>query len=146
MESKTRRHFLGYLAGSVGTLAASSLFWMRRDDATRGPYRIVDRRSLPIGGLGLFVSVDKDLATGSLKAMGEKLSHEFRKQPNMVVNIFDDADAARIVKKGSRIVGEEQFKTAMDHQVASYIKDSRTGQHALTLHGPPKEVLHYRDA
>lgn len=143
MELKNRRRFLGYLAGSLGALAASGLFWMGQRVDPQGPYQVVDQRELAIGGLGLFISVDRGLPRESLRAVGYGLRTQFQQQPNVVVMVFDDPEAARTVRKGSRVVGEEPFQNALNHQVAFYLKDSRTGQHALTIYGKPQEVVQY---
>lgn len=146
METKTRRHFLGYLALPLGAMAASGLLWMRQRSEPQRPYQIMDSRPLPIGGLGLFIAVERGLPQEPLEALGERLRQEYRGQSNMVVSVFDDAEAARTVRRGSRLVGEEAFQAALAHQVAFYVKDSRTGRHAFTIYGEPQVVVQYAGA
>lgn len=143
MDKKDRRRFLGYLAGALGAMAATGAFWLRRQSEPSGAYRVVDKRQLPTGGLGLFIAVEPGVTKESLKALGDSLRSEFQGQPNMVVTVFDDAEAAQTVRKGSRIVGEDLFQKASAHQVALYIKDSRTGRHVMTIFGESKEEVHY---
>lgn len=142
-----RRRFLGYLAGSLGAMAASGLFWTRqrsRDDPAGRLYQVVARWRLAAGGLGLFIATEGQPAKEQLKALGQGLRQGHQDQPNLVVMVFDDAEAARTVRKGSRVVGEEPFQAALGHQVAFYVKDSRAGRHSFTIYGEPQEVVQYR--
>lgn len=141
MENSTRRHFLSYVAGSLGVVATSGFLWIRRQTEPRGPYQVIDSWKLPIGGLGLFITTDKAPSRTSLDALSQSLQREYESQPNMVVSIFDDAAAARTVRKGSRVVGEDAFQAAMAHQVAFYVKDARIGRHTLTVHSEPREEI-----
>jgi len=144
MEMNPRRQVLAYIAGALGAVAATGLLLRPGRDAPAGrSYRVVDERRLAIGGLGLFIAVQKALPRDSLLSLGDGLRKEYAPQPNMVVGLFDNVDAARTVKKGSRVVGEESFQAAMAHQVAFYVKDSRTGRHDFTIYGEPREAVLY---
>lgn len=57
--------------------------------------------------------------------------------------IFDDADAARIVRKGSRFQDEEKFAAARNHQKATYLKNAATGAHSFIVDLDPPEVVEY---
>lgn len=145
MEMNHRRQVLAYIAGALGALAATGLLLRPGRDAPAGrSYRVVDERRLAIGGLGLFIAVQKGLSRESLLGLGDGLRNEYAAQPNMVISLFDNVDAARTVKLGSRVVGEGSFQAAMAHQVAFYMKDSRTGLHDFTIYGEPPEAVPYQ--
>jgi hypothetical protein len=61
----------------------------------------------------------------------------------MVVMVFDDARAARDVRRGSRHIGEARFQAALAHQRAMYLKDAARGEHTFTILVYPKEVIHF---
>lgn len=138
----SRRSFLG-LSGVLILLVgipASLGLKMRLFDS---PYSVVDRWPLLRGGQGLFIAVRPNISKDELKELGTRLRHDFRNEPNMVVQIFDDAAAAKDARTGSRIVGEPKFRVAMAHQKASYLKDAETGQHDLTILSEPQEIVRY---
>ena len=53
---------------------------------------------------------------------------------NVVVMIFDDANAAREVRRGSRIVSETEFQAALVHQRAMYLKSSARDEDSFTIY------------
>lgn len=141
----SRRSLLKYALGSLGSLAAPGAdvaLWPPKPAAA---YQVIDRRELSGGGSGLFVAVPAGLTREGLRALGEQLREEFQGQSNVVVEIFDDAEAARTVRTGSRIVGETRFAAARAHQRASYRKNAKSGQHVLTLYGEPAETVRYQE-
>jgi len=60
--------------------------------------------------------------------------------------IFDDPQAARDVRRGSRNLGEERFRTALRHQRAMYLKQAARGEESLAVYGDyptVRETLRY---
>lgn len=139
----SRRSLLKYALGTLGSLAAPSADVALSPSRSTASYRVVDRRDLSGGGTGLFIAVAPGLTGEGLKALGEQLRAEFHWQPNLAVEVFDDVEAARTVRAGSRVVGEEPFTAAKAHQRASYRKNARSGQDVLTIYGESPERVRY---
>ena len=139
----SRRSLLKYALGTLGSLAAPSADIAYSPTRSTAPYKVVDKWDLSGGGSGLFIAVAPGLTREGLKALGQQLRVAFDGQPNVVVEIFDNAEAARTVRTGSRTVGEEQFAAAMAHQRASYRKSARSGQDLLTIYGESPETVRY---
>lgn len=60
--------------------------------------------------------------------------------------VFDDAEAAREVRKGSRTLGEERFQAALRHQRAMYVKQAARGEERLVVYAiypAAHEVIRY---
>jgi hypothetical protein len=94
---------------------------------------VVPRWRLPEGE-GQFIAVGSEPTLDELRALGERLREEFRHLDNTVVMVFDDPEAARQVRTGSQMLGEEGFQRAM------YLKSTARGEHRLTLYGSYPEV------
>jgi len=65
---------------------------------------------------------------------------------NAIVMVFDDAEAARQVRRGSRVIGEERFQAALRHQRAMYLKSTGRGEQSLIIYDPypvAREVIGY---
>lgn len=140
VSNPSRRSLFKHFASALCSFAAT--------DAEAPPpaphdasYQIADRRELADGGVGLFIVVAASTSSDDLRMLGERLREHFRSEPNVVAVVFDDADAAKAVRAGSRIVGEERFAAAKAHQRASYTKYSRTGKESLTIFGPNPEIV-----
>ncbi len=139
---RSRRSFLG-LAGILLLLAGIPPSLGLRMRLSDSPYALVDRWPLLGAGQGLFIATRPNISNAELKELGTRLRDEFRNEPNMVVQIFDDATAAKDARTGSRIIGESRFRAAMAHQKASYLKNAAAGQHSLTILSEPKEIVRY---
>ena len=139
----SRRSLFKYLAATIGSIAApaaDSLPPIAPHDAS---YQITDQRELPGGGVGLFIVVGSNPSSDDLRDLGERLHRQFRGEPNVAVVVFDDLEAAKTVRTGSRIVGDELFEAAKAHQKASYAKNARSGREFLTILGDTLETVTY---
>ena len=65
--------------------------------------------------------------------MGQRLRDETSHQPAAVVMVFDDAEAARTVRSGARIVGNEAYERAITHQVASFVRTAQDWDGVYTI-------------
>jgi len=139
----SRRSLLKYALGSLGSLAAPAADVALLRPKPAAAYQVIDRRALSSGGSGLFIAVTPGLTRAGLRALGEHLREEFQAQPNVVVEIFDDPDAARTVRAGSRMVGEERFAAARARQRASYRKNAQSAQHVFIMYDEPPETVRY---
>lgn len=140
-----RRGFvLTMLAGAAAAVTAG--WWRLRTALTAGGrYEDVARWRIP-GGEGRFVAVGPGPIPDELRALGERLRQEFRPMDSAVVMVFDDPEAARQVRKGSRIIGEEPFQAALRHQRAMYFKSRAKGEESFTIYDPypsAREVIRY---
>lgn len=129
----------------IGSIAAG---WVSRllssAPHSRG-YRVVAQWRIP-HGKGLIVAVSPDSSHESLCVLGERLEEEFGRLDEAVVMIFDDAEAAHLVRQGSRVVEEKKFQRALLHQRAMYLRDSARDVHSFTIYDAypkPREVIHY---
>jgi hypothetical protein len=138
----SRRAFVG-LGGVVVVATAVPAFLGFRPRLDQEPYQVIHRWPLLSGGLGMFVAVEANPSADRLRGLGEWLRGAFSNQQNMVVQIFDDAAAAAVVRTGSRLVAEEEFAAAMTHRRASYLKDTSTARHSLTILSDSVEVIEY---
>ncbi|MBI2878252.1 MAG: hypothetical protein HYY19_00835 [Candidatus Rokubacteria bacterium] len=140
-----RRQFLLWVAAGTGALAAGALAGLRVLGVDARGYREVARWPLP-GGEGLFIATGPEPTVEGLRALGEALRREYGDRDNVVVMVFDDPEAARRAHRGSRVVGEERFQTALAHQRAMYIRHRARGVHSLTIYEAypaPREVIRY---
>ncbi len=83
---------------------------------------------------------------GTLRALVERLRAEFSSHENGVAMIFDDRQAARDIRRGSRTLGEERFRAALRHQRAMYLKQTAPGEESLVVYGDyptVRETLRY---
>lgn len=138
----SRRGVIGLLMAGLGVLGAAVAALIRPRGTNDGGYRRVVTWKIP-GGEGLFVAVASNPGLPELRTLGERLRHEFRDRQNMAVMVFDDATAAREVRRGFRYIGEERFQAALAHQRAMYLKDAARGEHIFTILGHSQEVVHF---
>jgi len=127
-----RRGLLAALLTGAGAL--SVLFWGTRPQGSgaRG-YQVVWRWRIP-GGEGRFIALAKEPSDHELRTLGERLREEFSRAENAVAMVFDDVEAARQVRRGSRIIGEERFQSALRRQRAMYVKQAARGEHSFTIY------------
>jgi len=105
-------------------------------------YEIVARWDLLAGGVGLFVATAA-VSPDALRALAEHLRARFAAAPDLVVQIFDDAAAARIVRAGSRSVGETPFAAARARQRATYQRSAARRLDRLTIHAQPPRIVDF---
>jgi hypothetical protein len=134
-----RRRLLVTLPVGAGAIGIGWLVERRSPPSAGREYQEVARWRLPEGE-GWFITVGPEPTLDELRALGERLRAEFRHLDNTVVMIFDDPEAARQVRTGSRMLGEEGFQRALIHQRAMYLKSTARGEHSLTLYGGYPEV------
>lgn len=140
-----RRGFvLSMLAGAGAAVTAG---WWRFRTAATAPraYEDVVRWGIP-GGEGRFIAVGPGPSPDELRGLGERLRREFRRMDSAVVMVFDDPEAARQVRRGSRIIGEEPFQAALRHQRAMYLKSRAKGEESFTIYDrypSTQEVIPY---
>lgn len=140
----SRRRVVGSaLAGAAAVAATVSGLRPRLADG-RG-YQDIARWRIP-GGEGWFIVVDGEPTLDDLRALGGQLRERFASVENAIVMVFDDPEAAREVRRGSRTIGETQFEAALRHQRAMYVKQSARGEHRFIVFEPyptPREVIRY---
>jgi hypothetical protein len=108
---------------------------------TADEYEVVAQWALPAGGVGLFVAAPRAGDGAALEALIARLRARYAAAPNLVVQVFDDADAARTVRAGARRVDEAAFAAALAHQRAGYQRSAARRVDRLTIHtGPPRIV------
>ena len=128
------------LAGAAAGAIRSGL--VARLAGYEGPgYEVVDRWELRSGGHGMYVAVGPGLTPEDLRRLGERLRDEAGREPGAVVMVFDDAQAARTVRTGARVVGNDAYERAIPHQLAIYVKQA--GSSTLTILAEPKAVIRY---
>ncbi|MBI4608811.1 MAG: prolipoprotein diacylglyceryl transferase [Candidatus Rokubacteria bacterium] len=141
--SFVRKGLLLLLPIGAGAVAVGSLSALR-SPRDRG-YHAVARWRIP-GGAGRFIAVGPEPTPDELRALGEQLREEFQPLNNAVVMIFDDAEAARQARRGSRIIGEERYQAALAHQRAMYVKQAARGEDSLVIYDrypSAREVIRY---
>jgi hypothetical protein len=127
---------VGAGAGAIGSGLAPRLA------GYGGPgYEVVDRWELRGGGYGMYVAVAPGLTPEDLRRLGERLRDGTAREPGAVVIVFDDAQAARTVRTGARVVGNEAYERAIPHQLAIYLKQA--GSSTFTILAEPKVVIRY---
>lgn len=127
-----RRGTLAALVGAAGAVAAA--VWRWRPDAAGGDgYQVVARWAIP-GGEGRFVAIRPDPGRENLRALADRMREDFSHHENAVAMIFDDVQAARDVRRGSRNLGEERFRAALRHQRAMYLKQTVRGEESLVVY------------
>lgn len=129
----SRRSLLKYALGALGSIAAPASDVPSASPANRS-YQVVDRRELSDGGLGLFIVVAQTTTKEELAGLAGQLRIDFGSSPSVVAEVFDDADAARTVRAGSRVVGEDRFRAAQAHQKASYHRTRRPVQDVFRVY------------
>lgn len=126
------------LAAAAGGLGTLSWVFRRSGAASRG-YEEVARWKLP-GGEGRFIALDHEPSVRDLRALGGRLRREYREANAAVVMVFDDAEAARAVRRGARGMGEGRFEAALRHQRAMYVKQTARGEERLVIYRQFPEV------
>jgi apolipoprotein N-acyltransferase len=141
-----RRGLLLSVPLGASALVAAVAAALRSSPADGRGYREVARWRIP-GGEGRFIAVGPEPTPEELRALGERLREEFRPMDDVVVMVFDDAEAAREVRRGSRVIGEARFEAALARQRAVYLKQSGRQEESLTIYdrypGAPREVVRY---
>lgn len=138
------RSLLSSLLAGAGALAVVVGGWRGRPLDGRG-YDEVAWWRIP-GGEGRFIATPPAPTIDELSNLAERLRQEFSDVSNAVVMVFDDAGAAREVRRGSRHIGEERFQAALDHQRAMYVKQAARGEHRLVVYERypnAREVVQY---
>lgn len=128
-----RRDFLVSLPIGAGAAGAALLAGLRSSHADGQGYQDVAQWRIP-GGQGRFVAVGQQPTPDELRALGEGFREEFRRLDNAVVMVFDDPEAARQAREGSRTIGEERFQEALKRQRAMYLKSRERGEESLTIY------------
>lgn len=127
-----RRGALAALVGAAGAMAAAVWGW--RSDAAGGDgYHVVARWAIP-GGEGRFVAILPHPGSEDLRALADRMREDFSRHENGVAMIFDDVQAARDVRRGSRSLGEERFRAALRRQRAMYLKHAARGEESLVVY------------
>lgn len=84
---------------------------------------------------GLMIAISPHSTEEELRGVGKRLHDKFRGvNNNVAVMVFDDATAARQVRKGSRNVDEARFEAALIHQRAMYLKSASRGEESFTIY------------
>lgn len=127
-----RRGALAALVTATGSIA--TVVWRWRPPATGGEgYQVVARWTIP-GGEGRFVALRPDPGANGLHAVAERIREDFARHENGVAMIFDDVQAARDIRRGSRHLGEERFRAALRHQRAMYLKRAARGEESFVVY------------
>lgn len=103
-----RRGVLAAVIAAAGAAGSGVWGWWLRAAGGDG-YEVVATWRIP-GGEGWFVVVPPEPDDGALRALVERLRTRFSAHENGVAMIFDDPQAARDVRRGSRNLGEERFR------------------------------------
>jgi protein-S-isoprenylcysteine O-methyltransferase Ste14 len=139
-----RRGPLAALVTAAGGIAAVVWGW-RPHPAGGDGYQVVARWTIP-GGEGLFVVIPPDPGADGLHVVAVRIRADFARHDNGVAMIFDDVQAARDVRRGSRNLGEERFQAALRHQRAMYVKYVAQGEESLFVYSDyplVRETFHY---
>jgi hypothetical protein len=129
-----RRGVIASLLVGMGTLAAKSFSWLHFSPADGGEYRVIAQWQVSTGGEGLIIAVGPHSSPEKLRDLGKRLQERFHGVDNAAVMIFDDANAARAVRRGSRIVSETDFQAALIHQRAMYLKSAVRSENIFTIY------------
>lgn len=122
----------GLLVTAAGAIAAA--VWRWRPPAAGGDgYQVVARWTIP-GGEGRFVVLGPEPGANDLHAIADRIRQDFARHENGVAMIFDDLQAARNVRHGSRSLGEERFRAALRHQRAMYVKRAARGEESFVVY------------
>lgn len=122
------------LMGAAGTLAVKSFSWFHFSPAHDGEYQVIAEWQIAARGEGLMIAISPRSTLEDLQALGKRLQDRFHGVDNAAVMIFDDADAARQVRKGSRNVDETRFQAALIHQRAMYLKSAGRDEESFTIY------------
>jgi hypothetical protein len=141
-----RRGLLFSVPLGASALVAAVAAVLRSSPADGRGYREVARWRIP-GGEGRIIAVGPEPTPEELRALGGRLREEFRQMDDVVVMVFDDTEAARAVRRGSRVIGEARFEAALGRQRAVYLKHRARREESLTIYdrypAAPREVVRY---
>jgi hypothetical protein len=129
-----RRGVIASLLIGMGTLAVKSFSWFHFSPVDGGEYQVIAEWQIVGGGKGLMLAISPHSAPEKLRALGKRLRDQFHSVDNAAVMIFDDAESARLVRKGFRNVDEMRFQAALFHQRAMYIKSADRGENSFTIY------------
>jgi hypothetical protein len=130
-----RRGVIASLLLGTGTLAAKSFSWLQFSPTDGGEdYQVIAQWQVPTGGKGLIIAISPGSTLEELRALGKRVQERFHGVDNVAVMIFDDANAARKVRRGSRIISETEFQAALVHQRAMYLKSSARDEDSFTIY------------
>lgn len=129
-----RRGLIASLLVGAGTLAVKSVSWLPFSASDGGEYQVIAEWEIPAGGKGMIIAIRPHYGFEELRALGKRLQKQFRVLDNATVMVFDDADAARQVRRGSRIVGEKSFQAALIRQRAMYLKSTPRGEDSFIIY------------
>lgn len=131
-----RRGVIALLLLGAGTLAVKSFPWVRFFHDRGREYQVIAEWQIPTDGKGMIIAIRPDSTPEELRTLGRSLQDKFHTVDDVVVMVFDDAEAARRVRKGSRVVAEKQFQEALVHQRAMYLKSVIRGKDSFTIYKP----------
>ncbi len=143
-----RRGLIASLFIGMGTLAVKSFSWLHFSPADGGDYQMIAQWQTAPNSKGLMIAVSSHPTHEELQALGKDLQEKFHSVDNVAVMVFDDARAARQVRKGSRNVNEPRFQAALIHQRATYLKSSPRGEDSFTIYKSypqVREVIRFDD-
>jgi hypothetical protein len=129
-----RRGVIALLLIGMGTLAVKSVSWLTFSLAGGGEYQVITEWQSATGGKGLMIAISPHSTFEELRAVGRRLRDKFHSVDNAAVMVFDDAGAAREVRRGSRVVGETDFQAALVRQRAMYLKSTPRGEDSFTIY------------
>lgn len=129
-----RRGVIASLLLGLGALAAKSFSWLNFPAADGGEYQVITEWQIAAGSKGLMIAISPHSTVEELRSLGKRLQDKFQGVDNAAVMVFDDAAAAREVRKGSRTVDEARFQAALSHQRAIYLKSTSRGEDSFTIY------------
>lgn len=144
-QSLLRRGALLSLVAGAAAAVAAWRGWGRAGAGGPG-YHVVARWRRP-DGEGWFVAVS-GASHDELRSLGTTLREEFARADTAVVMVFDDPEAAREARRGSRVTGEVRFQAAIRHQRAMYEKHAGR-EHRFVIYERyplPLEIIDYAEA
>lgn len=94
---------------------------------------MIARWTIP-GGEGRFVARGPAPGANGLHVVADRIREDFARHENGVAMIFDDVQAARDVRHGSRNLGEERFRAALRHQRAMYFKHAGRSEESFVVY------------
>jgi len=129
-----RRGVIASLLVGMETVAVKSFPWLRFSPADGGEYQVITEWQIAADGKGSMIAISPHSAPEELRALGKSLQDKFHNVDDVAVMVFDDAAAARQVRKGSRDVDEARFQSALIHQRAMYRKSAGRGENSFTIY------------
>lgn len=135
----------------VGATIFTASMWMpnvfaqQAQPASHG-YKVIEEWKIPNGGYGRAVVVKPNPVESELRALGEKLKQDTKRDRNAFIFIYDDEKAARNRRAAAADrLAREDLKHYDKHFVGTYFRNGNTGFHQLTitvkgLDGPSVEV------